>query len=125
LAFKPGTDDMREAPSLTIAELLRSEGATVRGYDPVSMDNVARTHPWIALKQDAYDLAQGCDAVIVVTEWNEFKQLDMARLRDLLAAPNLVDGRNLYDPALMIELGFNYRAIGRGFEGKGVRNGAE
>ncbi|MBN2470362.1 MAG: UDP-glucose/GDP-mannose dehydrogenase family protein [Anaerolineae bacterium] len=125
LAFKPGTDDMREAPALTIAEILRTEGATVRGYDPVSMENVARTHPWIELKDNAYDLVKGCDAVIVVTEWNEFKQLDMAKVRDLLAAPNMVDGRNVYDPAIMREFGFNYRAVGRGFEGKGVRNGAE
>ncbi|GAB4575891.1 MAG: UDP-glucose/GDP-mannose dehydrogenase family protein [Anaerolineae bacterium] len=123
LAFKPGTDDMREAPSLTIAEHLRDAGATVVGYDPVSMDNVRRTHPWIELKTDAYDLVTGCDAVIVVTEWNEFKQLDMVRVRDLMAAPNLVDGRNIYDPNYMRELGFNYRAIGRGFEGKGVANG--
>lgn len=125
LAFKPGTDDMREAPALSIAEILREEGATVRGYDPVSMDNVARTHPWIELKNDAYDLVTGCDAVIVVTEWNEFKQLDMVRVHSLLKEPNLVDGRNIYDPAIMIEMGFNYRAIGRGFEGKGVKNGAQ
>ncbi len=123
LAFKPGTDDMREAPSLTIAEMLRDEGATVRGYDPVSMENVARTHPWIVLKNNAYDLVEGCDAVIVVTEWNEFKQLDMVRVHDLMAAPNLVDGRNIYDPATMRQYGFNYRAIGRGYNGEGVTNG--
>ncbi len=123
LAFKPGTDDMREAPSLTIAEMLRDEGATVRGYDPVSMENVARTHPWIELKDNAYDLVEGCDAVIVVTEWNEFKQLDMERVRNLMAAPNLVDGRNIYDPAAMRLYGFHYRAIGRGYNGEGVANG--
>ncbi len=123
LAFKPGTDDMREAPSLTIAELLREAGARVRGYDPVSMDNVRRTHPWIELKENAYDLVDGCDAVIIATEWNEFKQLDMARVKKLLAAPNLVDGRNIYDPAYMRALGFNYRAVGRGYNGEGTSNG--
>ena len=119
LAFKPGTDDMREAPSLTIAELLREAGATVRGYDPVAMDNVARTHPWIVLAENAYDLVTGCDGVIVVTEWNEFKQLDMERVRKLMTRPNLVDGRNIYDPVHMREMGFNYRAIGRGYNGEG------
>lgn len=119
LAFKPGTDDMREAPSLTIAEMLRDLGATVRGYDPVSMDNVAQSHPWINLCDDAYTLTEGCDALVIVTEWNEFKQLDMGRVKDLLAQPILIDGRNIYDPALMRELGYTYRAIGRGYNGEG------
>lgn len=119
LAFKPGTDDMREAPSLTIAEMLRDLGATVRGYDPVSMDNVAQSHPWINLCDDAYALAEGCDALVIVTEWNEFKQLDMGRVKDLLAQPILIDGRNIYDPVLMRELGYIYRAIGRGYNGEG------
>ncbi len=123
LAFKPGTDDMREAPALSIAEMLRAQGAIVRGYDPVSMSNVARTHPWIDLRQDAYDLVAGCDAVIVVTEWNEFKQLDKERVRDLMARPILIDGRNIYDPAYMRSIGFEYRAIGRGYNGEGTRNG--
>lgn len=119
LAFKPGTDDMREAPSLTIAEMLRDLGATVRGYDPVSMDNVAQSHPWINLCDDAYTLTEGCDALVIVTEWNEFKQLDMGRVKDLLAQPILIDGRNIYDPVLMRELGYIYRAIGRGYNGEG------
>jgi UDPglucose 6-dehydrogenase len=123
LAFKPGTDDMREAPALEIAEILREAGANVRGFDPVSMENVARTHPWIDLKTSAYDLVEGCDAVIVVTEWNEFKQLDLARVRDLMKSPVLIDGRNIYEPEYMSELGFTYRAVGRGFQGAGDTNG--
>ena len=123
LAFKPGTDDLREAPALSIADLLKAEGAIVRGYDPVAMENVSRTYPWIDLKQSAYDLVQGCDGVILVTEWNEFKQLDLARVRDLMASPVLIDGRNTYDPEYMSELGFTYRAIGRGYNGEGVVNG--
>ncbi len=119
LAFKPGTDDLREAPALTIAELLREAGAKVRGYDPVAMENVARSYPWIELANNAYELAEGCDGVIVATEWNEFKQLDMPRLRDLMKQPVLIDGRNIYDPVQMREFGFKYRAIGRGYNGEG------
>ncbi len=121
LAFKPGTDDLREAPALEVAELLRQAGATVRAYDPVAMDNVARAYPWIALAKNAYALVEGCDAAVVMTEWNEFKQLDMARVKQLLRQPVLVDGRNIYDPAYMHELGFRYRAIGRGYNGEGAR----
>jgi UDPglucose 6-dehydrogenase len=125
LAFKPGTDDLREAPALAIAQMLNHEGATVRGYDPVAMENVAKAYPFIDLTENAYDLAEGCDAVIVVTEWNEFKQLDMNRLKEKMAEPNLIDGRNIYDPAYMRKLGFNYRAIGRGYNGEGHANGEE
>ncbi|MBN1966507.1 MAG: UDP-glucose/GDP-mannose dehydrogenase family protein [Anaerolineae bacterium] len=123
MAFKPGTDDLREAPALSIAEMLRESGAKVRGYDPVANEGVRRTHAWIELADNAYELARGCDAVIVVTDWNEFKQLDMARLRDLMQQPVLIDGRNMYEPAVMHDLGFEYRAVGRGFEGRGVKNG--
>jgi len=113
LAFKPNTDDMRDAPSITIAEGLIEAGAKVRAYDPVAMD-VARPHlPAVDMFDDPYKLAEGCDALMVVTEWNEFKQLDLERVRSLLKSPVLYDGRNIYDPARMKELGFTYRAIGR------------
>ncbi|MCS6826138.1 MAG: UDP-glucose/GDP-mannose dehydrogenase family protein [Caldilinea sp.] len=113
LAFKPNTDDIREAPALEIAHMLRNEGALVSGYDPVAMGNVARVDKQIRLAEDAYDLAAGADALLVCTEWNEFKQLDLLRLRDLMAQPILVDGRNIYEPDMMVSLGFKYRGVGR------------
>ena len=124
LAFKPNTDDMRDAPSIDIIRNLQRRGAIVRAYDPVAAAKAAEILDDVEMAKGAYELAEGADALILVTEWNEFKQLDMIKVRDLLTAPNMVDGRNIYDPAIMREMGFNYRAIGRGFEGKGVRNGA-
>lgn len=116
LAFKPNTDDMREAPSTHVAGILQSAGAHVRAYDPVAMEVAARMAPDVELADNAYELAEGCDALIVITEWNEFKNLDLARIRDLMKQPVLVDGRNIYDPATMKELGFYYRGVGRGYE---------
>ncbi len=116
LAFKPNTDDMREAPSAHIARMLQTAGARVRAYDPVAMKVAAREVPGVELAENAYALAEGCDALVVVTEWNEFKQLDLARIRELMDRPVLIDGRNIYDPATMEELGFYYRGVGRGYE---------
>jgi len=116
LAFKPNTDDMREAPSVEIAGRLMHEGARVKAYDPAAMRNAARVLDGVQLAEDAYDLASGCDAVVVVTDWNEFKHLDMARLKASMAEPVLIDGRNIYEPSKMQELGFTYRGIGRGYE---------
>ncbi|MCB0058452.1 MAG: UDP-glucose 6-dehydrogenase, partial [Caldilineaceae bacterium] len=113
LAFKPNTDDIREAPALEIAHMLRNEGAHVSGYDPVAMKNVARVDNQMRLSEDAYDLADGADALLVCTEWNEFKQLDLPRLRSLMGNALIVDGRNIYDPAIMAHHGFVYRAVGR------------
>ncbi len=118
LAFKPNTDDMRDAPSITIAEMLLEAGAIVKGYDPVAMRVARSILKNVTLCENPYDLAQGCDAVVVVTDWNEFKQLDMARLRDLMKQPVVVDGRNIYDPAHMAALGFRYRGFGRGYDGR-------
>ncbi len=115
LSFKPNTDDMREAPSLSIARMLLSEGAVVRAYDPVAMPNARKLLPDVQLADDPYEMAEGCDALVVVTDWNEFKQLDMERIRDLMRRPVLIDGRNIYDPARMRALGFQYRGIGRGY----------
>jgi UDPglucose 6-dehydrogenase len=118
LAFKQDTDDMREAPSLTIAEYLNEHGATVRGYDPAAMDIAGRMMPFMEMCGSAYDLVQGSDAVIVMTPWNEFMQLDMQRIKDSMRTPVMIDGRNLYDPAEMQALGFAYRGIGRGYSSK-------
>ncbi len=118
LAFKPNTDDMRSAPSVELAHLLGTEGAHVKAYDPAAMDNARRLLPEVELCTDAYALAEGCDALIVVTEWNEFKHLDKARLRAAMKQPFLIDGRNIYDAQEMEKIGFVYWAMGRGKAGK-------
>jgi len=116
LAFKPNTDDMREAPAGYIARMLASAGATVRGYDPVAKEVAERMLPKVAFSDNAYDCAEGCDALVVVTEWNEFKNLDLARIRDLMSGNVIIDGRNIYEPEDLTALGFYYRGIGRGYE---------
>jgi UDPglucose 6-dehydrogenase len=115
LSFKPNTDDMRDAPSVTIANLLTTAGAHVRAYDPVAMEIAAGLLPDVEMCPDPYTMAEGCDALMLVTEWNEFKQLDFARLREHMRQPVMVDGRNLYEPEKMGALGFLYRGIGRGY----------
>jgi UDPglucose 6-dehydrogenase len=115
LAFKPNTDDMRESPASEVGRLLLQEGVQVKGYDPVAMPSTSRLLPDLQLAQDPYDLAAGCDAVIVCTEWNEFKHLDMARIKEIMRQPFIVDGRNLYEPEEMKRLGFVYRGVGRGY----------
>jgi UDPglucose 6-dehydrogenase len=114
LAFKANTDDLRDAPAVEIAHLLQSEGALVRAYDPVAMDNARRTLPDVHYATDAYDAVSGADAAVVVTDWNEFKQLDLRRLRGLMRRPVLFDGRNIYEPAVARSAGFLYYAVGRG-----------
>jgi len=122
LAFKPNTDDMRDAPSLDIIRLLLHQGAHIKGYDPVSMD-VARKllGNRITFCSSAAQVAEGVDALVVVTEWNEFKQLDMAAIKVSMRQPVLIDGRNIYDPEKMREIGFIYRGVGRGYNG--IHNG--
>jgi UDPglucose 6-dehydrogenase len=117
LAFKPNTDDMREAPSIDVARMLQGAGAAVKGYDPVSMEWAGRVMPGVQLAEDAYELVSGCDAVIVCTEWNEFKQLDLERVKRLMKQPVFVDGRNIYEPQRMRTLGFTYVGVGRGYDG--------
>ena len=113
LAFKPNTDDMRDAPSVDIAKVLLAAGAEVRAYDPAAMDVSKRLLPSIEYRKDAYEVAEGADALVLVTEWNEFRQLDLDRVKQLMRRPVVVDGRNIYDPAVMRGLGFVYRGIGR------------
>jgi UDPglucose 6-dehydrogenase len=121
LAFKPNTDDMREAPALEIIHLLHHEGARVKAYDPVAMENAKRVAPDVTYCVDPYQVAQDADALIVVTEWNEFKNLDLERVRQAMRQPIIIDGRNLYDPERMAALGFTYRGIGRGCEPAGAQ----
>jgi len=118
LAFKANTDDMRDAPSIDISNALIATGAHVCGYDPVARKVAAPLMPAVEICEDIYKMAEGCDALVVVTEWNEFKQLDLEKIKSLLKSPVIYDGRNIYEPALMKEMGFAYRAIGRGFNGK-------
>jgi UDPglucose 6-dehydrogenase len=118
LAFKPNTDDMRESPSVSLANALEGAGVKLRGYDPVAMDNAGPMMPAVEMCTNPYELATGCDALVVVTDWNEFKQLDLARIRDLMNQPVILDGRNIYDPAKMKSLDFQYRGMGRGFNGE-------
>jgi UDPglucose 6-dehydrogenase len=113
LAFKPNTDDMREAPSLDIAKVLLAAGSRVRAYDPAAMERSRSLLPDVEYMNDAYEVAGGADALVVVTEWNEFRDLDMARLKRSMKQAVVIDGRNIYDPALMRGLGFTYRGIGR------------
>jgi UDPglucose 6-dehydrogenase len=113
LAFKPNTDDLREAPSLDIAKVLLAAGAHVRGYDPAAMERTRTLLPELEYTKDAYQLATGADALVVVTEWNEFRQLDLTRIKTSMRTPVVIDGRNIYVPATMRSLGFTYRGIGR------------
>lgn len=115
LAFKANTDDMRESPALVLIEELLAAGATVVAHDPAAMpETKRRVGDRIQYARTSYEAAQGADAMTVVTDWNEYRFPDLARLKSALAQPVVVDGRNLYDPAKMAALGFTYRSIGRG-----------
>jgi UDPglucose 6-dehydrogenase len=113
LSFKPNTDDMRDAPSIAIIkELLRSK-ANVRAYDPVAIKNAKEIMPDITYASDTYRAVKGADAVVIVTEWNEFRNLDLERLKSSLKTPMFFDFRNIYEPAKMKEMGFEYYSVGR------------
>ncbi len=120
LAFKPNTDDMRDAPSISIVNMLQHEGATVKAYDPQAQENAKEQMQDVVFCDDPYQVAEQVDGLILVTEWNEFKQLDMDRVRSLMRQPVLIDGRNIYDPQRMSMLGFTYRGMGRGYNGGGT-----
>src|SRR5262249_36513692 len=114
LAFKPNTDDMREAKSLEVIRLLHAAGARIRAYDPVAMGNAQPLVPDdIVFSDSAHEAADGADAIVLVTEWNEFKYLNLDRLRRVMRRPLIFDGRNLYEPDRMRRLGFEYYSIGR------------
>lgn len=113
LSFKPNTDDMRDAPSIDIISRIHALGGRVKAYDPAAMAVAEPILPWVTYCATPYDVAKGADALLVVTEWNEFKQLDMGRIRDLMQQPVLLDGRNVYEPAEMRRLGFRYYGVGR------------
>jgi UDPglucose 6-dehydrogenase len=119
LAFKPNTDDLREAPSLDIARQIIREGGFVQAYDPVAMPEACKLVPDMHLVEDPYEVAVGVDALVMVTEWNEFRQLDMERIRETMRGDVLLDGRNVWSPARMRELGFRYFGVGRGVKKNG------
>jgi UDPglucose 6-dehydrogenase len=115
LAFKANTDDIRESQPVDIIRMLQADGASVKTYDPVAMENAGRLLKNVKLCEDAYEVAEGCDALIMATDWNEFKNLDWGKIKKAMKNPVLVDGRNMYDPAKMREIGFTYRGVGRGY----------
>jgi UDPglucose 6-dehydrogenase len=119
LSFKPNTDDMRDAPSIEIIHMLQHEGAQIKAYDPVAMDNAKKILKDLTYCDNPYEVAADADALVLVTEWNEFKQLDMTRICKSMRQPVLIDGRNIYDPERMRALGFTYRAMGRGHDANG------
>jgi UDPglucose 6-dehydrogenase len=117
LAFKPNTDDMREAPSRVIIEALLEAGAQVRAYDPVALEEARRIfgeRPGLTLCKNAYEVVAGADALVIATEWKEFRSPDFDRLKSSLTSGVIFDGRNLYDPSILQRFGFTYYAIGRG-----------
>lgn len=113
LSFKPNTDDMREAPSLKIISSLQREGAKIRAYDPKAMEVARKIFKKIEYGKDPYDVAKGSDALLIITEWNQFRNLDLKRLRKMMKSPVFLDFRNIYEPAKMREMGFKYFAVGR------------
>lgn len=114
LSFKPNTDDIREAPSLEVIHLLQNEGAIIRAYDPQATENAVKMLHNVKLCDNPYQVADGADALVLATEWNEFKQLDFERIRGLMKQRIIMDGRNLWDPDRLRELGFLYFGVGRG-----------
>jgi len=113
LTFKPNTDDMREAPAIALITALRDMGAAVRAYDPAGMEQAKPLLPDIAYADSAYACAQGADALVIVTEWEQFRALDLARLKAIMARPVVVDLRNVYRPEDMARYGFTYHSVGR------------
>ena len=115
LSFKPNTDDMREAPSIAIIKKLQEEGiAHIKAYDPRAVENAKKVfQEGVEFAKDPYEAAKDVDVLLVLTEWNEFKELDLKKIRTLLAQPLVIDGRNMFEPKVMHELGFTYIGIGR------------
>jgi UDPglucose 6-dehydrogenase len=113
LSFKPDTDDMRDASSITIINELQGEGAIIKAYDPVAMKVAEKKLPGIKFCEDAYEVAKDVDLLIIVTEWNEFKKLDLEKIKNLMKTPVILDGRNIYNPQEVKKLGFVYQGVGR------------
>lgn len=113
LSFKPNTDDVREAPSLEVIHLLQNEGANIQAYDPQARETAAHFLKGVKICENPYQVAEGADAIVLATEWNEFKQLDFERIKKLMRKPVIMDGRNLWDAEKLRALGFQYFGVGR------------
>jgi UDPglucose 6-dehydrogenase len=113
LTFKPNTDDMREAPSLELIPALRAAGATVRAFDPEGMDEASKLMSGVTFGKGAYEVADGADVLVILTEWDQFRALDLGRIKSVMRAPRIVDFRNIYVPEEMARLGFAYASVGR------------
>jgi UDPglucose 6-dehydrogenase len=113
LAFKPNTDDMRFAPSIDIINSLISSGARIKAYDPQALEKARSALKDVDFCKDPYEVAKDSDALLILTEWNEFKTMDLSRITKLLKNPLIIDGRNIFDPAKMRKLGFKYISMGR------------
>jgi len=113
LSFKPNTNDLREAPALAIAQILIKQGAAIRAYDPVALEEASRIVNGLVPCRDAYHAAEGTDALILMTEWNQFRNLDFERLKTLVNKPVLFDLRNVYEPAKVAAFGFLHVSVGR------------
>ena len=113
LAFKPKTDDMREAPAIVVIEQLQGEGAKIRAFDPEAEESAKKMLKDVEYVNDPYDAIKDADALVIVTEWNDFRNLDKGKMKELLKEPIIIDGRNVYEPKEMMELGFNYIGVGR------------
>ncbi len=112
-SFKPDTDDMRDAPSIFIIQSLQKSGAKIKAYDPIATENARKLLHNVTFCENSYAVAEHADVLIVVTEWNEFRQLDLSKIKNLMRRPILIDGRNIYDPQKVKELGFVYQGVGR------------
>ncbi len=113
LSFKPNTDDIRNSPAIDIIRYLQEEGARIKAYDPQAMEKVKQIMPEVLYCRDPYEVADRSDALVIITDWEEFKHLDLNRIKSLLRRPVIIDGRNIFEPAEMREMGFEYRGIGR------------
>ena len=123
LTFKPNTDDMREAPSIALITALQDMGAAVRAFDPAGMEQACAILEGVTYCENAYECVEGADAVVIATEWEQFRALDLERLRDLMACPVMVDLRNIYRPEDVQRRGFAYASIGRAQSTPIVANG--
>ena len=113
LAFKPNTDDMRDAPAIDIITYLKNDGASVTAYDPEAMKGAQRILPDIEYADDVYNVAKDADLLVVVTDWNDFKEIDFEKIKSLMKQPNIIDARNVYDPEKLKSMGFTYAGVGR------------
>ena len=113
LSFKPETDDMRDAPSIDILRALIDQGAQVQAYDPAAMEHMSKILPEVRLCAGEYEACQGADALVIITEWNQFRMLDLERVKSCMSQPVVVDLRNIYEPSAMRAAGFRYACVGR------------